>query len=98
MAERDRQWPAPLRPQAFQGPLGAYVRAVEERTEGDPAAILGQALVAAGNYMGRDGPYFETGGTRHGTNLYLAVVGATSRARKGTSLGPALAPFKDLDA
>jgi hypothetical protein len=53
-------------------------------------------LVAAGNQMGH-GLHFMVGGVWHWTNLYCTVVGRTSRARKGTSQGPALAALRTFD-
>ncbi|HVG57432.1 MAG TPA: hypothetical protein VNA24_02680 [Hyalangium sp.] len=60
------------------------MRTIEPHTEADPAAILIQFLVAAGNALGR-APYFEVEATRHYTNLFAAIVGQSSKARKGTS-------------
>ncbi|HET7571783.1 MAG TPA: DUF3987 domain-containing protein [Gaiellaceae bacterium] len=87
-ARRERAWPCPLGADAYHGVVGDFVRAVEPHTEGDPAAVLIQALVCLGNALGR-GPHFMIEDDRHGANLHLAVVGDTSRARKGTSLGRA---------
>jgi hypothetical protein len=81
----ERQWPAPLGEAAYHGVVGEYVRLVEPHTEGDPAAVLIQTLVCLGNAMGRN-PHFYVEDTRHGTNLFTAIVGDTSMARKGTSL------------
>ncbi len=81
----DRPWPAPLGPAAYHGLIGEYVRTVEPHTEGDPAAVLIQLLACAGNAMGR-APHFHVEATRHGTNLFVCVVGDTSAARKGTAL------------
>ena len=97
MAERERRWPAPLGKAAFHGPIGKYVREIANDTEGDPAAILIQALVCAGNAMGR-GPHFFVEDTRHGTNLFTCVVGDTSAARKGTSLDRARKLVQTADA
>jgi hypothetical protein len=45
-------WPAPLGEAAFHGLAGEIVRTSEPHTEGDPAALLLQILVALGNVMG----------------------------------------------
>tara|TARA_R110002072_G_scaffold301622_1_gene481767 strand:+ start:2470 stop:3729 length:1260 start_codon:yes stop_codon:yes gene_type:complete len=50
--------------------------------------MLFQFLAMFGNAIGR-GPFIARGATRHHTNLFVAVVGDTSRARKGTSLAEA---------
>jgi hypothetical protein len=48
------------------------------------APVLVQFLAQVGNAMGRR-PAWRVGGDRHGTNLYVAIVGDTGRSRKGTS-------------
>ncbi|WP_224368457.1 DUF3987 domain-containing protein [Hyalangium versicolor] len=73
-----------LQTPALHGLAGDLVRTIEPHTEADPAAILIQFLVAGGNALGR-GPYFQVEATRHYTNLFAAIVGQSSKARKGTS-------------
>jgi plasmid stabilization system protein ParE len=84
MAKKEPLWPSPIDKIAYHGVVGEYLRAIEPHTEGDPAAILIQTLVCVGNAMGRN-PHFMVEDTRHGTNLFAAIVGKTSSARKGTS-------------
>lgn len=79
-------WPAPLADAAFIGPLGEYVRLIEPHTEADPAALLLQALAAFGSVAGRH-RYYLAEEDRHFPNLFVAVVGETSKGRKGTSWG-----------
>lgn len=79
-------WPAPLAPDALHGLTGDFVRLVEPHTEADPVALLSQLLCAFGNIVGR-GAYVEVEDTHHYANLYVAVVGDTSKARKGTAYG-----------
>jgi hypothetical protein len=81
---KSRHWPSALTDRAYHGLVGEFVRAVAEHTEADPAAILIQCLACVGNAVGR-GPHFVVEDTRHGANLNVAIVGATSTARKGTS-------------
>src|SRR5438046_1145943 len=81
----DPTWPAPLGRPAYHGVIGRFVRAVEPHSESDPAAILVQTLVGVGNAIGR-GPHFMVEETRHHANLFAAIVGDTSKARKGTAL------------
>jgi hypothetical protein len=77
--------PHPILPDAaLHGLPGRIVRALAPHTEADPAAILLQFLVALGNLLGR-APYCRVGPTRHGLNLFLVLVGESSKARKGTS-------------
>lgn len=85
MARKEHLWPSPIGEAAYHGVIGEYLRAIEQHSEGDPAAILIQTLVCVGNAMGRN-PHFMVEDTRHGTNLFAVIVGKTSSARKGTSL------------
>jgi hypothetical protein len=79
-------WPAPLAEEAFHGLAGDLVRILEPHTEADPAALLLQLLVAGGNAIGR-GAHFIAEDDRHGLNLFAALVGDTSKGRKGASWG-----------
>jgi hypothetical protein len=79
-----RPWPKPPDEHAFSGLTGDVVRRIEPHTEADPAAILLQFLVAFGSCAGRSA-FQAVEADRHHANLYLVVVGKTSRARKGTS-------------
>jgi hypothetical protein len=77
-------WPDPLASEAFHGIAGEFVRMIEPNTESDPAALLVQFLIAFGALVGR-GPHYRIEGTEHHANLYTLIVGATAKARKGTS-------------
>lgn len=90
------KWPAPPDKVAFSGLAGEFVRLVEPATEGDPVAILAQFLVMVGNMLGR-GPYVPVEADRHYTNLFSAIVGVTSKGRKGISAGRARAAMADVD-
>jgi hypothetical protein len=79
-------WPSLLAPAAYHGLLGEIVRSIEPQTESDPAAILLQNMVAFGALIGR-GPHMRIEGDEHHLNLFALLVGATSKARKGTSWG-----------
>jgi hypothetical protein len=89
-------WPEPLGPEAFHGPLGDLVRAIEPHTEADPVAILVQGLVAFGNVIGPR-PHFRVESDSHHMNLFCALVGDTSKARKGTSWGHVHRVFAAID-
>jgi len=78
-------WPTPNKAM-YYGLPGDIVRTVEPHTESDPVAILVQLLVMFGNMIGR-APYFPVEADRHYTNIYAVLVGASSKARKGTSAG-----------
>jgi hypothetical protein len=80
------QWPDPLHDDAFHGVAGDLVRILEPHTESDPAALLVQSVVSWGNMAGR-GPYYLAEADRHHTNEFAAIVGVSSKARKGTSWG-----------
>jgi len=89
-------WPEPLDEKAFQGLLGKIVRTIEPHTEADPAALLVQTATAFGNLIGRN-PHFMVEATRHAGNLFSALVGISSKSRKGTSWGYELELFRLVD-
>ena len=72
---------------AFRGIFGRIVDMVDPHTEEDRVAVLGSALTCFGNAIGR-GPYVQVGATRHHANLYCALVGRSSKARKGSATDP----------
>lgn len=77
-------WPSPIAEEAFHGLAGDIVRKIEPNTEADPVALLLQFLVYFGNCAGRQSHQIIEA-DRHGLNEYVAIVGETSKARKGTS-------------
>src|SRR5437879_2609769 len=89
------EWPA-LDDAAFYGLSGEVVRTIDPHTEADPVAILIQTLTVAGNLMGRTA-YYRVEDDRHHANLYGVLVGESSKARKGTSLGRVRAIAKNAD-
>src|SRR5262245_24734843 len=78
-------WPR-IEAEAFHGIAGEIVRTIQPHTESDPVGILIQILASAGNAIGR-GPYYQVEGDRHGPNIYVLLVGNTSKGRKGTGGG-----------
>lgn len=88
--------PPALDEAALQGVAGDVVRAIEPHTEADPAGILVQFLVMAGNAMGR-APGFTVEADRHGCNLFAVLVGDSSKGRKGVSFGQAKRPIMLAD-
>jgi hypothetical protein len=78
------QWPDPPGEAALYGIVGDLVRLVRDETESDPVAILTQFLVATGNASGRT-LYRRVEATHHHLNLFLALVGPSSKGRKGTA-------------
>jgi Bifunctional DNA primase/polymerase, N-terminal/Protein of unknown function (DUF3987)/Primase C terminal 2 (PriCT-2) len=77
------EWPT-LAPEALYGLAGEVVRTIEPHSESDPVALLIQLLTYFGNAIGRS-VYWQVEDTRHYTNLFTVLVGATSEGRKGTS-------------
>jgi hypothetical protein len=76
--------PPRIEAEAFAGLAGDIIALIEPHTEADPGALLGQFLVAFGNMMGRRAHWLHDA-TRHHANLFLTVVGSSSKSRKGTS-------------
>ena len=79
------EWPI-LSPEALYGLAGDIVRTIEPHTEADPVALLSQLLVAFGSAAGRNSCFYAEA-DRHGLNLFMALVGTSSKGRKGTSWG-----------
>jgi hypothetical protein len=82
---------------ALYGLPGRIVTTVDTYTEADPAAILVNILVMFGNVIGRK-PYFKVEESKHYTNLYAALVGPSSSARKGQSLSTPKRLFSAVDS
>lgn len=78
-----RAWPT-LRPEALPGLAGRVVAAATADSEADPAAVLMTFLAWFGAAVG-NGPRISIGEKAHCARLFVAIVGATARARKGTS-------------
>ena len=76
--------PPALAAPALYGIAGRVVSSLTPHTEADPAAVLLQFLAAFGNLVG-PAPHCRVGATRHGLNLFVVLVGESSKARKGTS-------------
>ncbi|MGB8536593.1 MAG: DUF3987 domain-containing protein [Acidobacteriaceae bacterium] len=81
---------------ALHGIAGVLVRTLAPHTEADPAAVLLQFLAAFGNLLG-PGPHCRVGATRHGLNLFVILVGESSKARKGTSWRQISSLFAEAD-
>lgn len=69
---------------ALHGPVGDIVRTIDPTTEADRVAVATTFLTMFGSCVGR-GPHLMVGDDRHGTNVYVVLVGDTAIARKGTS-------------
>jgi hypothetical protein len=77
-------WPDPLAPEAFHGPAGEFVNLVAPHSEADLPALLLQYLSAAGNLFGY-GAHVQVEGDQHPARLFVALVGESSKGRKGTA-------------
>jgi hypothetical protein len=77
-------WPAPPAPAVYHELVGEIVGRIAPHTEADPVAILTQLLVSFGAAVGR-AAWFQVEATRHHTNEYMCLVGASARGRKGSS-------------
>jgi hypothetical protein len=88
--------PPTLADPALYGLAGLAVRSLAPQTEADPAAVLLQFLAAFGNLVG-PAPHCRVGSTRHGLNLFLVLVGESSKARKGTSWRQISSLFAEVD-
>ena len=89
-------WPAPMSEDARYGIAGEFLKMVEPRSEADPHAMIAQLYAGFGNIVGSN-PHLKVEKTRHGTNLFVAVVGDTSKARKGTSWDRVLSILRPVD-
>jgi hypothetical protein len=89
------EWPV-LDDAAFYGLSGEIVRTIEPHSEADPVALLIQFQTLAGNLIGRTA-YYRVEDDRHHANLFTVLVGESSKARKGTSMGRVRAIAKIAD-
>lgn len=88
-------WPE-LGPEALYGLPGKIVQTLLPHTESDLVALLIQLLAVIGNVIG-PGAHFLVGKTRHCLNLFVALVGSSSKARKGTALAVVLYLVGELE-
>lgn len=88
------QWPI-LPDEALYGLAGDFVRLATRNSEADPAAVLITFLVRFCAEVG-NGPFLMVGDSKHYARLFAAIVGDTSKARKGTSYGPVARCFEGI--
>jgi hypothetical protein len=93
--QTENPWPK-IDDRAYLGLAGEIVRTIEPHSESDPVALLIQTLVFFGSVVGPV-PYYQVEADRHHCNLFVLMVGNSSKARKGTSTGRALSFFKPVD-
>jgi hypothetical protein len=80
-AESEGNWPV-MDEAAYHGLAGEMVQAIF--SEADPVALLAQYLTTFGNIIG-NAPYYLVESDRHTANIFISLVGTSSKARKGTS-------------
>ena len=90
-----QSWPV-LAGEALYGLPGDVVRTTEPHTEADPVAVLVSLLASFGNALSQ-GAYYKVGPTLHHLKLFVALVGETSKARKGTSWDPVRELLYEVD-
>lgn len=73
-----------LQPAALEGLAGEIVNALQPITEATPAAMLTTVLATFGAMCGRHA-HVNVGSKQHFPNIFVVVIGATAKARKGTS-------------
>jgi hypothetical protein len=89
-------WPRPLDQAAMHGLVGEFVSLIHPHTEADPVAVLIQLLAASGNVIGRTA-HSRVESTDHYLNLFVVLVGETSRSRKGTSWAHVQSAYRQID-
>jgi len=89
-------WPNPPDEAAFHGLGGDVVRLITPHSEADRVALLVQFLAAFGNIIGRK-PHFVAEAAYHALNLFLVLVGVTSKARKGSSWAQIMRPYSAVE-
>ncbi len=82
-SSQEAGWPT-LSSAALYGVAGDFVRLIAPQSEADPAALLVHFLVGVSILIGRHS-YFQVEASRHYLNLSAALVGRTSKGRKGTA-------------
>jgi hypothetical protein len=89
-----------LSPKALYGLAGEFVREATKDSEADPVGVLITLLAYFAISAGRK-RYYQLAFARHNPRLFAVIVGASSKARKGTSWEPVKALFdrmKELGA
>src|SRR6185437_5045683 len=88
-------WPVIGSP-AMHGLAGEIARLATQNSEADPIAVMATTLAWSAAIFGRT-RFMNVGDTVHHPRLFCALVGASSRARKGTSLDPVRRIFKEAE-
>lgn len=86
LEKRIRIWPE-LNRATMPGIVGEFIELATKDSEADPAAVLLTFIPAMGCFIGA-APYVPIGAGRQTCRLFTLLVGASSKARKGTSAEP----------
>jgi hypothetical protein len=81
-----KPWPV-LDSTAAHGLVGEMAKLATANSEADPNAVMMTAIAWGAAIFGRN-RYVNVGDSTHHPRLFGALVGASSRARKGTSIDP----------
>jgi hypothetical protein len=81
-----KAWPV-MPDKANLGIVGRIAALATENSEADPVAIMATVLVYAAAEFGR-ASYIRIGDSFHQSRHFVAIVGQSSRGRKGTSFSP----------
>lgn len=95
-AESQTPEPEPPGAAAFEGLAGEVVGLIDPFTEADRVGVLVNFLAAFGCAVGR-GPHMMVGATQHDPRIFMALVGRSSKARKGESWTPVRELFRLVD-
>jgi hypothetical protein len=87
-----KAWPI-MESKATHGIVGRIARLATENSEADPVAVIATALAYGAAEFGR-AQFCRVGDTVHHSRHFNAVVGQSSRGRKGTSYDPVERFFK----
>jgi hypothetical protein len=90
-------WNGVLGEAAYHGLAGDVIRLIEPHTEADNVALLSTFLLLFGNLVGTE-PHFKVSGESHRMKLFVVLVGATFKGRKGTSFPPIFNLMLAVDA
>ena len=87
------KWPSPMDKSAFRGLADRFVELACNNNEADPALVLMTYLCRLGVEVGPT-PHLYVGDSKHYPRIFVVGVGASSKARKGTSSKPCNRLFK----
>jgi hypothetical protein len=91
-----KAWPI-MESKATHGIVGRIARLATEHSEADPVAVIATTLAYAAAEFGR-AQFIRIGDDSHHSRHFDAIVGQSSRARKGTSFGPVRRIFERAEA